>query len=84
MKGHITALTRKGTWGYVEDESGKEIFFHIANCSKNFKPEIGRVVEYELTRAFRVGQPDQAVNLRYVETETAAQNAQKVGGKAGV
>lgn len=72
MKGIITAFTPARGWGFIVDESGKRQFFHVNN-SPGFKPALGMAVEFELIPPFRLGQPDQAANLKAVEKTEESQ-----------
>lgn len=69
MKGIIKAYTQKKQWGFIKDSDGGEWFFHLTN-SPNFVPSLGMAVEFDLAPPFRLGQPEQAVNLRRVEEST--------------
>jgi cold shock CspA family protein len=64
MRGTIVAYAARKGWGYIYSEN-VNIFFHISNSPK-FLPVLGAVVEFELAPPFRLGQHDQAVNLREV------------------
>lgn len=62
----LAGSNHKKGWGYIRSEN-KNIFFHSSN-SPDFHPVLGAVVEFELAPPFRLGQADQAVNLRKVES----------------
>jgi hypothetical protein len=62
MKGTIVAYAVRKGWGYIYSEN-KNVFFHVAN-SPGFQPVLGMLVEFELAPPFKLGQSDQAVNLR--------------------
>jgi cold shock CspA family protein len=66
-QGMIIAFRQTGGWGFIKDVSGEEWFFHMANAVltiPTFLPELGAQVEFELRPPFRLGQKDQAVNVR--------------------
>jgi hypothetical protein len=54
-------------YGYIQDKDGVEIFFHRANCVRGFVPELGVAVEYKIGKPFRLGKPDQAVEVNGVQ-----------------
>lgn len=66
MKGMITAYDAYRGWGFI-DNDGEKHFFHVKN-SPGFAPVLGAEVEFELAPPFKLGQHDQAVNLRKVES----------------
>ena len=66
MTGIIVAFDVRKGWGFVESNTRK-IFFHIAN-SPELYATLGMAVEFELAPPFKLGQPDQAVNLREVQS----------------
>jgi hypothetical protein len=80
MRGTIVAYAAAAGWGFVEGEIEGEVaggqkskhFFHVRN-SPTYQPVLGQLVEFELAPPFRLGQPDQAVNLRAVHQLDAAQ-----------
>lgn len=74
MKGIITAYNAVKCWGFIKDENGNRQFFHADN-SPDLKPELGIAVEFELGPPFRLGQPDQAVNLRRLENSQVKEGA---------
>ena len=80
-KGIIVAYNLRKKWGFIEKEDGTSRFFHATN-SPGFEPKLGMLVRFELAAPFKLGQKDQAINLREV-TNAAAQAAQKVSGGAG-
>jgi hypothetical protein len=65
-KGKVVAYDVIRGWGWVECD-GEKVFFHIKN-SNGFIPELGAEIEFETVAPFRLGQRDQAVNLRKVES----------------
>jgi hypothetical protein len=74
MLGTIVAYDHKKLWGFIEDGNGVQWFFHKSN-SPHFIPRLGAVVDFQTAAPFKLGRPDQAVNLRLVE----GSDASKVG-----
>lgn len=93
-QGIITVLSR-GSWGFVETSAGESYFYHLRNCL-NFEPVLGAAVTFEVAPPFRIGRPDQAVNLKNIDPDTetikdavaalasAVMSAMEKGGKGGV
>jgi hypothetical protein len=75
MRGIIVANASNAGWGFVESESAdgqkSKFFFHVRN-SPTYQPVLGQAVEFELAPPFKLGQPDQAVNLRPVQVADCA------------
>ena len=65
--GTITAYDVWRGWGFIDGTNGTNYFFHIKN-SPGFAPALGLKVQFEVTGPFKLGQKDQAVNLRRVES----------------
>jgi len=73
-KGKIVIFDWRRGWGYVRCEGsagafehGEDVFFHVSN-SPDFHAALGMEVEFELAPPFKLGQLEQAVNLRKVES----------------
>ena len=73
MKGIIVTHAARNGWGFIES-NGENFFFHVKN-SPNFQPVLGQNVEFELAPPFKLGQRDQAVNLRCMNEGTATPKA---------
>jgi hypothetical protein len=70
--GQVTAFDAPRGWGWVSSDSEK-YFFHVKN-SPNYKIILGAYVDFDTAPPFKLGQREQALNLR---------DAQKVSAKAG-
>ena len=55
-------------FGFVRDLDGAKYFFHLDNCAKGFKPELGMQVEYTVGAAYTLGKPDQALDVKAVKS----------------
>lgn len=64
MKGQIITYDAPRGWGFIEKD-GLKYFFHVKN-SAGFQPVLGMFVEFQTAPPFRLGQKDQAINLREV------------------
>lgn len=49
--------------GFIRTEGTNDVFFH-RTISPDFFVELGAKVEFDLAPGFKLGQPDQAINLR--------------------
>lgn len=63
-EGIIVLFHARKMWGFIREKDGVETFFHVDNCTDGFKPELGAVVEFKLAPPLRLGQRDQAVQIR--------------------
>ena len=66
MEGTIIAYDSYRGWGFIESD-GQKYFFHVKNSS-GFAPGLGFKVQFEVVAPFKLGQRNQAVNLRKVES----------------
>jgi cold shock CspA family protein len=65
MKGKITVYDQMRGWGFItRDDNGANIFFHIKNKVPSFLPALGARVEFETAPPLKLGQKDQAINVR--------------------
>ena len=62
MTGYIWMFNQPKGWGFVKDGEGREWFFHISNTK--FVPVLGARVEFELAAPLKLGQKEQAINVR--------------------
>ncbi len=65
--GVIVRYDERKQWGFIQGSS-VDIFFHKANCAKDFQPTLGASVTYEIGKPFSLGKPQQAVDVRGVES----------------
>jgi cold shock CspA family protein len=65
-RGIVVRYDERKQWGFIQGNSGEEIFFHRANCVSGFQPQLGTGVEYEIGKPFTIGKPDQAIDVREV------------------
>ena len=67
MLGIIIGYDERKRYGYIQyADSVNEVYFHASNCVKGFKPDLGVEVEFQLGKPFKMGKPDQAINVRPV------------------
>jgi cold shock CspA family protein len=71
MKGIITAWAQHSSWGFIQAVDEREYFYHLKNCP-GLVPRLGAAVEFETAPAFRLGKPDQAVNVRIISGPVAS------------
>lgn len=62
MKGQIVTYDAPRGWGFIDSDGGK-FFFHVKN-SRDFTPVLGAWVEFDTAPPFKLGQREQAMNLR--------------------
>jgi cold shock CspA family protein len=67
-RGLVVRYDERKQWGFIQGNSGEEIFFHRANCVSGFQPQLGVDVEYEIGKPFSLGKKDQAVDVRGVQS----------------
>ena len=58
-------------WGFVKDEENREWFFHVSNTK--FVPTLGAQVEFELAAPLKLGQREQAINVRELGVKAVTQ-----------
>lgn len=64
MFGTISGYDERKRYGYIQYAgSTEEIYFHISNCMTGFKPALGVEVEFQLGKPFKMGKPEQAVDV---------------------
>jgi len=63
--GQITAFDVLHGWGWISSD-GEKFFFHVKN-SPHFHVTLGAYVGFETAPPFKLGQSNQAVNLREVK-----------------
>lgn len=64
-QGKIVMFHPAKGWGFLSYDDN-EWFFHLSNCAAGFQPTLGALVEFEIAPPLRLGQKDQAVNVRPV------------------
>jgi cold shock CspA family protein len=62
--GKITMYDKPRGWGFITRDDGEQVFFHVKNMVPSFLPANGARVLFETGPALKLGQKDQAVNLR--------------------
>jgi cold shock CspA family protein len=66
MVGIVIIYDERKQWGFIRAHSagifGNEIFFHRSNCRSGVS--LGEEVEFEIGKPFKIGQREQAVNVR--------------------
>ena len=67
-QGIVIQYDQRKQWGFIRAVSGDEIFFHRSNCVSGFQPELGADVEYEIGKPFTLGKPNQAIDVRGVQS----------------
>jgi cold shock CspA family protein len=60
-------------FGFIRLDDGSTIFFHATNFQEG-TPKLGGKVSFELGDPVKLGLPQQAVNVAFVEGSTAASN----------
>jgi hypothetical protein len=67
-QGVIEMYHPRKQWGFVRESDGAKWFFHRDNCVSGFQPELGVVVEFLIGPPFVLGKPDQAIDVRGVQS----------------
>ncbi len=66
-RGTVVRYDERKQWGFIQGSS-VDIFFHRANCANDFQPTLGASVTYEIGKPFTIGKPDQAIDVRGVQS----------------
>ena len=78
MIGTVVLWNDPRGYGFIRPEGADEtekVFVHITNCQTGNVPKIGARVQYELGNALRLGQPQQAIQVKLLPPTSAGVNA---------
>ncbi len=67
-RGIVATYHRTKQWGFLREKDGTQWFFHLDNCVSGFQSQIGVSVEFLIGPPFTIGKPDQAIDVRGVQS----------------